>query len=260
MTKTKKKKNNDLILFLNSSLSFTPNYNDIKPKINEEQFIKKTNTKVDLFKYSKLSLYTFLICIISVFTTIIVKDSTSSSSTGNINSGNIISDGVPPGDIYPGKDPREWLEKNFDNFFAFGPGGPSGLFSFDLIMKTNLISDTDKEILKNYKNENPSSQFFCNIHLGEKNGIDIVTIHQLCRPYKGFTFNSNLDYSFKDVLESFEEQCQKKIEKEFLYGSDNDHVLGNETSGIILEFKKVGDLYVPYYTMLLDGIVYIVNK
>lgn len=245
MIKSKSKKTNDFILFLNSSLSFTPDYNeDIKYKINEEQFKKKTNKKVNIPMYLKLAMYTFLICIISVCTTILVKDITSSSSVGNIN---------------PGKADVEYLEKNFDNFFAFGSGSPAGLFTFDIIIESNLISDKDKEKLINYKNEKHSSEF-CNVYLGESNGIDIVHIVELCEPYKTFTFNSNLDYSFNDVLEIFEEVSQKKIGKEFLYDSVFDDILKKEISGIIVSFKKEGELYVPYYTMLLDGAMYLVNK
>lgn len=244
MIKAKRKKINDFILFLNTSLSFTPNYNDIKHKINEKQFIDKVNEKVDMFKYLKLAMYTFLVCVISIFTTTLVKDATSS---------------IDAGDINPGKANVEYLEKNFDNFFAFGSGSPSGLFTFDMIIKSNLISDIDKEKLINYKNGKTSSEF-CNIYLGESNGIDIVHIVELCEPYKTFTFNSNLDYSFNDVLKMFEEMSQKKIEKEFLYDSDFDDILKKETSGIIVSFKKEGDLYVPYYTMLLDEKIYVVNK
>ena len=244
MIKAKRKKTNDFILFLNSSLSFTPDYSDIKHKINEEQFIMKTNKKVDMLKYLKLTMYTFLICLISVFTTTLVKDITSSSSIGDIN---------------PGKANVEYLDENFDNFFAFGSGSPSGLFTFDIIIESNLINDIDKEKLKNYENEKTSSGF-CNIYLGESNGIDIVHIVELCEPYKTFTFNSNLDYSFNDVLEMFEEVSQKKIDKEFLYDSVFDDVLKKEISGIIVSFKKEGDLYVPYYTMLLDEKMYVVNK
>ena len=244
MIKAKRKKTNDFILFLNSSLSFTPDYSDIKHKINEEQFIMKTNKKVDMLKYLKLTMYTFLICLISVYTTILVKDITSSSSIGDIN---------------PGKANVEYLDENFDNFFAFGSGSPSELFTFDIIIESNLINDIDKEKLKNYENEKTSSEF-CNIYLGESNGIDIVHIVELCEPYKTFTFNSNLDYSFNDVLEMFEEVSQKKIDKEFLYDSVFDDVLKKEMSGIIVSFKKEGDLYVPYYTMLLDEKMYVVNK
>lgn len=58
----------------------------------------------------------------------------------------------------------------------------------------------------------------------------------------------------------FEEVSEKKIEKEFLNNSVFDDVLKKEMSGIIISFKKEGDLYVPYYTMLLDGKMYVVNK
>lgn len=230
---------------MNSSLSFTPDYSDdIKYKINEDQFIKKTNKKVNIIKNLKFVIYTFLICIISISTTIIVKDITSSSSISK--------------DINPGKNVA-YIEENFDNFFAFGSGSPAALFTFDILIESNLISNDDKETLKKYKNEKNSIEF-CNIYLGESNGIDIVHIVELCEPYKTFTFNSNLDYLFNDVLKMFEEVSEKKIEKEFLNNSVFDDVLKKEMSGIIISFKKEGDLYVPYYTMLLDGKMYVVNK
>lgn len=244
MIKAKRKKTNDFILFLNSSLSFIPDYSDIKHKINEEQFIMKTNKKVDMLKYLKLTMYTFLICLISVFTTILVKDITSSSSIGDIN---------------PGKANVEYLDEHFDNFFAFGSGSLPGLFTFDIIIESNLINDIDKEKLMIDK-RNKNFNNYCNIYLGTREGIDVVHITQLGKPYKTYTFQSNLDYSFNDVLEMFEEVSQKKIDKEFLYDSVFDEVLKKEISGIIVLFKKEGDLYVPYYTMLLDEKMYVVNK
>ncbi len=241
-------KNNEFISFLNSSLSFSPNYDDIKNKIDIEQFLKKDYKKINLIKYLKLAIYTVFICIISIFTTIMLKDGLFTSSGA--------------GDVSPLKLDEKYLEENFDSFFAFGSGSPINLLTIDIIINSNLIDDSDKKILKNYKREykNTRNYEFFNLYLGEKNGKDIIILSPLGEPKISFTFKSNLNYTFNEVKKEFEDMSDKKLTKEFLYGSKFDNTLKREIMGIIVSFKKIEEKYIPYYTMELDGKIYIIDK
>ena len=96
------KENNEFISFLNSSISFSPNYNDIKFRINETQFKNNIKKTYDYIKILKLSIYSIIICVVSVLCTIIVKDNMNSIAY----------------DVSPGKESIQFLEENFDDFFV----------------------------------------------------------------------------------------------------------------------------------------------
>ena len=242
------KKTNEFILFLNSSLPFSPNYDEIKNKINVEQFLKKDYKKINLIKYLKLAIYTVFICTISVFTTIMIKDGIFTSS------------GVV--DVSPAKLGEKYLVENFDSFFAFGSPKPTNMFTIDIIINSNLIDDSDKDILINYKKEyrNKRNYEYFNLYLGEKDGNDIVILSPLGEPMISFTFKSNLNYSFDEVKKEFEEVSGKKLTREFLYGSEYDAFSGRQIMGISVIFKKLEEKYILYYRMELDGMIYVVNK
>lgn len=240
------KENNELISFINSSVSFTPNYNDIKFRINDLEFNKNNKKLLNFMKLFKLAIYTVVICLASVLTTIIVK----SNMYGQSN------------DVSPGKESIKFLEENFDEFFAFGSGSPSSMFTIDIIMNSSLIGETAKDELMKYKNEynkERNYQYF-NVYLGNKSGKDIVLLYPLGEPNIIFEFESNLSYLYEDVISQFEVLIGRKLTKEFIYGSSFDNVLRKETMGIILSFKNVEDIYSPYFTIELDNKIYVVDK
>lgn len=241
-------KNNEFISFLNTTVSFIPNYEDIKYRINESEFINKSYKKINILKCLKVAIYTVLVCTVSVFTTIIIKDGVFTSS------------GV--GDVSPTKLDETTLEKYFDHFYAYGAGSPVNLFTIDIIINSNLINNTDKEKLLDYKKEysNKRNYQFFNLYLGEKDGSDIIILSPLGEPMISFTFKSNLNYKFEDIKKEFEQLCGKELTKEFLYGSKIDNILKKETMGIILSFKEIDKKLVPYYTIQLDGKIYIIDK
>lgn len=241
------KDNNEFMSFLNSSIAFFPDYNELKRQINTNQFKNKKINNYNLYKFFKLSIYAIIICLISVFTTVIVKE--------NINSG-------VSGDVSPGKEDIQFLEEQFDEFFAFGAGSPANLFTLDIIINSNLIDENSKGELLSYKNEyyKERNYEYFNIYLGKKDDKDIVYLFPLGEPNISFIFESKLDYKFKDIINEFEILCGDNLNKDFLYGKEFDNALRKETMGIILSFKRVDDKYIPYYTMELKDKVYVVDK
>lgn len=239
------KENNEFISFLNSSISFLPNYNDIKFRLNEDQF-KNYKKSDNYIKILKLSIYTIIICLISVFTTIIVNENKNSASN----------------DVSPGKESIQFLEENFDDFFAFGAGSPANQFTLDVIINSTLIDEKSKDELLKYKNKyfkERNYQFF-NVYLGSKSGKDLVLLYPLGEPGIMFKFDSNLNYLYKDVIYEFEEVSGCKLTKDFLYGKNFDNILRKETMGIILSFQNINGKYIPYYTIELDKKIYVINK
>lgn len=239
------KENNEFISFLNSSISFLPNYNDIKFRLNEDQF-KNYKKSDNYIKILKLSIYTIIICLISIFTTIIVNENKNSASN----------------DVSPGKESIQFLEENFDEFFAFGSGSSNNIFTIDLIINSTLINNNSKEELLKYKNEyykKRNFQYF-NIYLGNKSGKDIVLLYPLGEPGIMFKFDSNLSYEYKDIIYEFQLMSGSTLTKDFIYGKNFDNVLRKETMGIILSFQNIDGKYIPYYTIELDKKIYVINK
>ena len=238
------KEKNEFISFVEEKISFRPNYNDIKNKIIEEPFLKKEKKGINISRYLKLATYTLFVCIVSIFTTIIIQDYHKLGGIGN---------------VAPSKAKEEYLNNQFDSFFAFGSASPSDLFTFDMVISSNIINENDKEKLMIDK-RNKNFNNYCNIYLGNRDGIDVVHIIQLGKPYKTYTFQSNLDYSFKDIIEKFEKASNINIDNEYLISSNYDYILKRETAGITISFKKEGDLYKPYYIMILNGKVYMFDE
>ncbi len=240
------KENNELISFLNSSILFSPNYNDIKFRINETQFKNNIKKTYDYIKILKLSMYSIIICVVSVLCTIIVKDNMNSIAY----------------DVSPGKESIQFLEENFDEFFAFGSGSSNNIFTIDLIINSTLIDNNSKDELLKYKNKyfkERNYQFF-NVYLGSKSGKDIVLLYPLGEPGIMFKFDSNLSYEYKDIIYEFQLMSGSTLTKDFIYGKNFDNVLRKETMGIILSFQNIDGKYIPYYTIELDKKIYVINK
>lgn len=153
----------------------------------------------------------------------------------------------------------ERLSIIFDDFFAYGSGKMNTYFTINLLLKSNLIKEEAKEELVTFLNEQDLSNANCKVYLGVKDNVDIVEILTI-KPYKVFTFESNLDYSFKEVIEEFEESSGEKLTKEFVLDSLYDSLLYEETKGIILRFSNNEGLYVAYYQSTINGKIYTIIK
>lgn len=236
---------NEFIEFINTSVSFNPNYNDLKSSINEENFLKSTVTTKVQKKYIKKVFYTLVICLISICTTGIIKD-------------NIDSDIINQSLNY-NKESDKYLKKIFDNFIAFGSSSSQNALNIDVIINSNIIDQNDKDVLIDYMNKHRNNKK-CSLYFGERNGIDIVHIILIDKVKKTFTFNSNLDYSFQEVLNELKQTSNEIITEDFLYSSNIDEILKHEKSGIIISFREENNIYIPYYMIELKEKIYVINK
>lgn len=235
--------------FVNENISFIPNYNLIKSRIDEENLnhqeqIHSVERRRVFWKSLRLAIYTICICIISIVSTLLIQNYISGQSTG---------------DVSPGKLDAAYLEENFDTFVAFG-GGSRNMFSVDLLLNSNLINEEDKKVLSDYNSTCKGNKYY-NLYLGVKDGKDIVEFHHLSKPYKILQFSSNLNYSFEAIIQEFEELSGEQLSKEFLYESNSDALTGEETLGIVVEFKRnENGVYSIYFKTTLNGKVYTIDK
>ena len=143
--------------------------------------------------------------------------------------------------------------KNNEKFIAFYP--EAGLFiDLNVILKSNLISNADKEKLKQNiedlkKNELPYVDF-C-IKLVVKDGKDYVHIdHYNKRSLienninHEFWFESNLNYNFIDVLNDF---------------NTNYSIDYEDLKELYFDFSIENDIYFVYFYLKNDGKMYIIN-
>lgn len=244
--------------FVNKNIEFQPDYDLISSKIEAEQYINKSkaikkpfkvgfgfNRKKILIRGLIIALYTLCICIVSIFSTLIVKNRLDNSSLS--------------GDVDPSKLDAEYLEQHFDVFVAFG-GGAKKMFPVDLLLNSDLIKEEDKLILSDYNSTSKeSNNIFYNVYLGVKNGKDIVELHHLSKPYKTFEFSSNLDYTFESIIYEFEELSGKKLTQDFLCGADGNK--SRETQGIFVDFTLLEDgTYGVYFISTIEDRIYAVDK
>lgn len=164
----------------------------------------------------------------------------------------------PANNINPGKYPKSMLVEMFDVFVAFG--AEDRLFIDEVILNSSMISEEDKKQLEIYINNIDDYKKYYKIHLGVKDGKNIVNIKHLTSPYGSFTFESTLDYDFTSIITGFENMCGKELTQDFLMSNDWDDILKVNNCGIHLYFKEVEDVYVPYYILRLDDKVYILDK
>lgn len=229
------KENNEFMSFIDSSISFNPNYSDIKSRIDETKFRKKPKRKNDLIKYCLYVFYSIFICVVSVLITNAIKEKKYSDNGNRLT--------------------EQEIKEKFDVFFAYGIGDNLTLSTLDVILQSNIISDIDKDVLLDYKNKSNNKYNDFGVYLGKKDNKDIVFLTSLNDSNISFIFNSNLSYSYQDVINEFIKKSNNDNIQDYGYSSNE----FSEDIEIVVLFKKVNDLYVPYYTMELNGKVYIVE-
>lgn len=238
------------------SLDYEMIREEVKENIGNNCLLKRKNKS--LIFHLKLALYTIIICLISVLITIDIKDrkyqkTPESPPEEQTPIG-------PAGGIDPGILSKSFLIENFDTFVAFGSHS-NVLFTDQMILNSNLITEDAKGKMIEYINmQGDAYQKYYNIHIGVKDGKDIIYITHLSTPYTAFTFESNLDYDLLSIIIEFENMCNIQLSQDFLMSRNWDDELKINKSGIHLNFKEVEGVYVPYYVLMINGNVYILDK
>lgn len=210
------------------------NFDKIREKDEYQNLFKDCEKRrFNYIKYLKLAIYTFCICFISVISTLVIanKDKIYAFSDNN---GEKLSDA---------KDDEFIKDGLIDTIFAFGNEYINEYYSYEFISRTNLINDLDKKELEEYvnfrKNNNQIPIF--RICLGFKGDIEYV-IFKDCGNYedgKTFRFLSNLDYSYRLIIDNFSKSTNHQITDEML--NESRYVDGRQVKGIVLYFVKTLD-------------------
>ena len=211
---------------------------DSKNSIKRRQYI---------FKGVVITTYTICICLMAIFSTILIRNHMNESSDS-------------PGDVAPFK-LKNYINESFDRFVAFGGHGVSeGRLPIDVICNSNLITEEDKKILLDYKAAHSNSWMYFNIYMGVRDGKDIIELHHMYEPWDGFIFESKLNYPLESIITEFEEVSGVELTKEFLNGCILDAMF-RQTLGILVDFKYTeNNTYEIYYRATINDKVYIVNK
>ena len=239
--------------FLASVRKVPLDFNNIKEKDEYQVLINELNYKKTKFKKLKFIMYTLSVILITVFSTLLVDKYLI------FNGGN--------GMVIPSK--FNWVERGYvEKIICFGSEDYFHPYKEELIFNTNIISDADKEIFINYIEEqnklstDDKNRFI--IYFVIKDGKDIIQIDDINPVNNGsktFYFESNLNYSFDSIVNDFENMTGTKLTDEFLNSSVYDKKLGKLVSGIILCFNLNDEgIYVPYYKVIIEGKVYVLNK
>ena len=236
-----------------------------KEKKSYERKISRSNNYSKIIKVLPLKpivylvLYTLVICLITVIIIVNAKDG-SESSYKDSPSFPVEPPAPPNENISSDKYDESTLIEMFDVFVAFG--SPTSLYiTSDIILDSNIISKEDKEELKKYlKYYANASSMYLKIHLGIKDGKDIINIKHLAYPYGDFTFECNLDYELSSIITDFEDMCHQELTQEFLMSSEWDDVLERNNGGIQLYFKHVDGVYIPFYVLEICNEGYTLNK
>lgn len=232
--------------YLGDSLKVKPNFKEFTKKNNISFQKTNENKLINIFNGNKLkfAIYTLFVLTIGIFSTIII-----SNFNGHNNSG----------DISPTKNVELLIDKGLiDKFIAFGPDRSTNLFTSNIILKSNIISETDKDVLRNYEG-NGYSNLFYNLYFGAKDGKDMIFLHHLGKPYDILIFDSNLDYSFQSIIDDFELQSGIALTNEFLLSSRLDST-NKQVGGIIISFNEIDGILQPLFTSFIDNKTYIVSK
>lgn len=242
--------------FLSYGKNIDTNFNNIRN--NEEYQSLLENTKNKKIKYPKLKfvMYTLSIIVLTVFGTILTQK--------------IMNTVKPVSCFDPGKTYSVVRDNHLDQIICFGPEGLFDFFTPEVILNSDILNENDENTLRQYLEEQAklcSGEHQFTIYFGLKDGEEKILVGDLhssnhdhhLSPPKIFYFDSNLDYSLESIVSDFEEMINIELTDEFL-NSVNYNSL-NLVSGIILDFVDNGDnTYSPYYKVIIDGKVYVLNK
>ena len=259
--------NNEILKLINSSDKIVINFSDIKDKITIQPKKKEKLISKKKFKYS----FAASLIILLIFSAVFIPTKIYNQSNNQSNLDTVT--------IYINEKRDEMVSYicsgDDDWFFAFGPLNNTfeskiefyddnyenkienymlllrenneaiHFCSIDFILKTNMLSEEDKEVIMSNYDINFGIGSICNIYMGNRDGKDLIWVtsggHPMVRKY---TFESNLNCSFREILNEFENKIGEPIDQDFL---------NNKNSGIYVDFEYLDDCYyVKFYTKIGD--------
>ena len=239
--------------FLSYGQNIDQNFNNIRNSVEYQSLFENTTEKNRKYPKLKFVMYTLSVILITIFSTVLIKNHWPfNNQTSAVDPGKI-SSLVPRG--------------YFDKTICFGPEIFDALYKVDVILNSNIINESDKQILKDYcarQNEiKPGHVNYFNIHFGIREGKDIVLIGDLTSVDKHergtFNFECNLDYTFESIILELENMTGIQFTDEFLDSSKYEN--NRQVMGIVLDFNlNDEEIYVPYYKVIVDDKVYVLNK
>ena len=255
--------------FISEKTNIDLDYSNIKPVVNEmiDAKVAFDGNKKHSFSILKIATFGLIVAIISVFSTIAInhlinKDGNILERQRGTTTSYNVDKGKDPGLVTQNADSND--DTIFDQIIAFGPEASTGSFGIDVILKSNLLKEEDKETLKEYqedtKKTSPNHEIAFQVCLGIKDGKDYVYLIDYCGYDKKldkevintFLFESNLSYSFNTIVTSFEKENVIELSNAFLnssiYDSQNKLV-----SGIILDFIESENGFEENYVIKYDN-------
>ena len=150
---------------------------------------------------------------------------------------------------------------------------PQDRIYIDIIQGANIISDDDLQVLfdsinyqKSLKPVDVITRFinYYVIYFVEKGNEDYIYLYNPFFPSEKFLFKSNLNYSFKSIVDDFKAQYNINLSNDFLNSSIYDEN-GRLTSGIMIKTILVGsndgiEQYNLSYIVKYEGKIYSINK
>ena len=172
---------------------------------------------------------------------------------------------VPPRDEYLEEhllSHLEWIGKQpvFDSYIAIGPEDGSKRISLDVLLKTNLLKEEDKNVLIEYANDANEKEFnhearflICFGTIEEKDYIFLAdmyydeTSNWIGYVTTTFYFESNLSYPFSSLADEFEDLAGDSLTNECITSYNDQNIL---ECGIAICFERLDDgTYKEYYLM-----------
>ena len=251
----KNKYEEKLINKFESKLDLDNKFAEIISKVDSTKYINPTKSK---FKFPIFAIiYTLLIISITIPLTLSINSYFSNNEVnGDSSQPEEENNNFIVGDINPRKD-KNIVNDYFDEFFAFGSDSPTSLYSIDVLLNSNVLSEKNKTILS--QSENSMTSYY-NLYFGIKEGVDRVILTQLSDPYEILIFQSNFDYSFSECINEFEQMSGQEITQDYLKSSNFDNTLKKETNGVIIHFKSTDNRHYAYYTININDNLYVLNK
>ena len=156
------------------------------------------------------------------------------------------------------------ISKYFDKFVAYGPDYKySGSHPINIgvevyscessdLIKHNILSSEEITKLLEYENNSEYTKTKkYGFYFGTKDGNDIILIKCHYYPYDEFIYEANLNFSFSDIIDEFEQMVGEKITDEFLINSE---------TGIFVDFIVDSSDYKLLFFMDYDGETYKIIK